>query len=544
MPSATAPSPTGPTETFASASARVDGHGGINVLYTASRPRKNDEPNPLLRFKYLSPMGEKYAKGFQPALYLLRVGRTREPQLLHIQPSASDRVLGQGVLLNDSQIAATAYDAVPGGRRLGQVYCTNRPSSVQLLTLPRDSHLSPVASGAPVRGSVKEAVDCTPRAQRLSSEGCSARSPRLAPAAAHTGSSGPWELIWLETTSGGAHNSSSAVARASGSEEEEPTIGEIVSLAHQDALDVNSGIYLDQLPKDPFLEVQGKGTCFGLTTISGSKRVANIFQLATGQRIHTITDGRLKSLAPGQGVQTTELSSASSKGAHAASYSFVAAKGHSFIVQTSHPGHPPSLLLFRPQEGQAGPFYHTLYQGTLPTSPLFSSVTDAETTILSIPGTKQKQHPEDVDIEAIYIRPGSASPGHTPPCILFPHGGPHSTSTTDYSPGVAALLAAGYSILFPNYHGSLGRSPAFVESLLGRCGKLDIDDCVATIQYAIERGLADQSHVFLQGGSHGGFISAHLAARQDVRQLWKAIAMRNPVTHIGEMWSTTDIRDW
>jgi acylaminoacyl-peptidase len=109
---------------------------------------------------------------------------------------------------------------------------------------------------------------------------------------------------------------------------------------------------------------------------------------------------------------------------------------------------------------------------------------------------------------------------------------------------VAALVLLGYTIILPNYHGSTGRSPAFVDSLVGKCGTLDIDDCVATIKWAIEEGVADKEQVYFQGGSHGGFIGCHVAGRSDVKGLWKAIALRNPVTHIGEMWATTDIRDW
>ena len=50
------------------------------------------------------------------------------------------------------------------------------------------------------------------------------------------------------------------------------------------------------------------------------------------------------------------------------------------------------------------------------------------------------------------------------------------------------------------------------------------------------------NRVAVVGGSHGGFLSAHLIGQHP--DLFKVACMRNPVTDIPGMLSTTDILDW
>ena len=66
----------------------------------------------------------------------------------------------------------------------------------------------------------------------------------------------------------------------------------------------------------------------------------------------------------------------------------------------------------------------------------------------------------------------------------------------------------------PNYTGSVGYGQDNVYALGGNIGDYDIDDCLA----ALDHHLAKKSYenVFVFGGSHGGFLTAHLtAARAD-----------------------------
>jgi acylaminoacyl-peptidase len=142
-------------------------------------------------------------------------------------------------------------------------------------------------------------------------------------------------------------------------------------------------------------------------------------------------------------------------------------------------------------------------------------------------------------IEGILIK---SKKDNNAPLIVMPHGGPHAVSATTYSPSVASLASQGYSILLPNYRGSIGFGQDGVEALPGNCGTMDVADCVALTTLVISLGLADGNRVGVCGGSHGGFLGAHLIGQHP--KLFKVAALRNPVTNIAAMTTATDIVDW
>ncbi|KAM6493471.1 Alpha/Beta hydrolase fold [Amanita muscaria] len=160
-----------------------------------------------------------------------------------------------------------------------------------------------------------------------------------------------------------------------------------------------------------------------------------------------------------------------------------------------------------------------------------------KTDIMAVPN----RHP----VEVIIIRqPKLFGTQNLPPCILMPHGGPHGTSTSEFSPMVAALVLEGYTLALPNYTGSLGFGQSAVLRLLGKCGSLDTDDCMKALQHIVDLGYAQfgKGKLFIHGGSHGGFLGAHLIGQ--FPDVFTAVALRNPVVSAGEMTATTDIPDW
>jgi len=55
-------------------------------------------------------------------------------------------------------------------------------------------------------------------------------------------------------------------------------------------------------------------------------------------------------------------------------------------------------------------------------------------------------------------------------------------------------------------------------------------------------GLVDSKRLAICGGSHGGFLTGHCLGQYP--DLFKAACMRNPVTNIASMITSTDIPDW
>ncbi|KAH8870492.1 Acylamino-acid-releasing enzyme [Schistosoma japonicum] len=128
--------------------------------------------------------------------------------------------------------------------------------------------------------------------------------------------------------------------------------------------------------------------------------------------------------------------------------------------------------------------------------------------------------------------------------IVMPHGGPHSQSSTSWSSMVAGFCISGFACLLINYRGSLGYGNAFIQDLIGYIGEKDVSDCVQATECALNYLQKYESNLkaVLLGGSHGGFLTLHLAARYN--NLYHVAAARNPVTHLVSLIDTSDIPDW
>ena len=103
-----------------------------------------------------------------------------------------------------------------------------------------------------------------------------------------------------------------------------------------------------------------------------------------------------------------------------------------------------------------------------------------------------------------------------------------------------------------NYRGSLGFGQAPLEGLCGKCGTQDVQDTVAALDHFIaanvrfslsahairtrllmacwQPGVADENRLGVTGGSHGGFLTAHLVGQYPER--FKTGVLRNPVINI------------
>ncbi len=80
--------------------------------------------------------------------------------------------------------------------------------------------------------------------------------------------------------------------------------------------------------------------------------------------------------------------------------------------------------------------------------------------------------------------------------------------------------------------------------MAGKIGSQDVADVLQATQEVIRMQPArvDGSRVGLLGGSHGGFLTAHLSARYP--DIYRVAALRNPVINIPAMYTSSDIPDW
>lgn len=114
----------------------------------------------------------------------------------------------------------------------------------------------------------------------------------------------------------------------------------------------------------------------------------------------------------------------------------------------------------------------------------------------------------------LWMPDGPTSP--PPPMIVALHGGPSSTARFGFDPcGALDLVAAGYTVLLPNYRGSAGRGEAFSRANLGDPGGAELGDILSGVRRCVEDGVADPARIGITGVSYGGYLAAWAAAASD-----------------------------
>ncbi|PRP85222.1 acylamino-acid-releasing enzyme [Planoprotostelium fungivorum] len=144
--------------------------------------------------------------------------------------------------------------------------------------------------------------------------------------------------------------------------------------------------------------------------------------------------------------------------------------------------------------------------------------------------------------EYTWLLPPPSTISEKIPVLLFAHGGPHSAVAKEYSVSFSFWALLGYAVVSVNYRGSLGYGQKTLESLPGNCGQQDVRDCTDSLDdFLLNFPQTDGERQFYNGGSHGGLIGGFLVG---TTTRFRAVTLRNPVTHVASLYCTTDIPEW
>ncbi|BGP35364.1 hypothetical protein JCM10296v2_007200 [Rhodotorula toruloides] len=510
---------------------------------TSSRPTKD-------KFVYTADWGETFTGKKSPTLFLLLLPNSPFASLLS-SPSSKPSIhrltqdgkasYGQPSFLPDSQdgsprVVATGYEELRDGRKLGIVYCTNRVARVWVLecgTGEKDCEEGK-EEGKEKTFEVIKTIPVSP-ADR------SSRSPRVVPSSSSTDAT-QTQIVYLSNILGSVHASCAQLhlATLSSSSVEDRALVKQVNAPTSD--DDFPGLYIDQLPLQPFVRSSQGEEGWSVVAASSwrSRRVPLLISLQTG---------RVTSLAPWPAAHPESdaaLPYLSAKQDELESFAVLGTDGGRRVVGVrSGCGAVGRVVVADLGEkgegkGEKEVEWRVVREAGV-SDELATALSRVSYTVLPLPHFAPS---ELILVSPIPIDPTAESRPNLPPLIVYPHGGPHSAYTTDFSYAVAAHVLAGYRMVLVNYPGSTGFGQHTISALPARLGEWEVEATLASAHYLNALSLASRTKGkrLLMGGSHGGWIACHLSARWASE--WDAVVMRNPVTDLVANAGMTDIPDW
>ncbi|MBT8141648.1 MAG: S9 family peptidase [Gammaproteobacteria bacterium] len=132
-----------------------------------------------------------------------------------------------------------------------------------------------------------------------------------------------------------------------------------------------------------------------------------------------------------------------------------------------------------------------------------SSIPDSEFVISRAQSISFPTSHEQMAHANLYL-PDSVS-SDLPPLMVKCHGGPSGVALKGLDWKIQFWTSRGFAVLDVNYRGSTGFGREYRNSLYGHWGEYDVDDCLAGIEYLIERKLVDPEKIVITGGSAGGY---------------------------------------
>ncbi|TFK33329.1 Alpha/Beta hydrolase protein [Crucibulum laeve] len=483
-----------------------------SIIYTAEE-KVEDSGDPYARFRFRPVLGEGLAGKKRPTTFLYSWSTTPDnesdskPQLLSIKPNNVNVLFGQAIFSpnSDNILYATGYEYTSDGRFLGIKGCYNRPFGIWQVLLESASKAKP------------DTLEM--KTKKITPSHLSCRSPRV-----YIRTSGKFTLLWLASPSGGAHISGASLYSLDIPQDDE--LGFKVSNNGKDPLvntvrDPQAGEFPGLYPVYNFVTTP-------VTSFGNSATPSIILHSIWGSRstiLSVSTDsGSVRDLTPNDNIPEKIFS-----------WGLLATDGKSRILCQRSTTDVPYEIVLGELDDNGGVSWRVIDR---------PSLSDQVQTALSYLTTRIIQVPGRGPTETIIIQCSASSiSSEIPPCITVPHGGPHGTTTTAFSASTVALVLAGYTVSLPNYRGSPGFGEDALQALIGQCGNLDVNDCIESVRHLINLGIAQEGpgKLFIMGGSHGGFLTAHLIGQ--FPDMFSAAVMRNPVISAGEI-STTDIPDW
>lgn len=124
----------------------------------------------------------------------------------------------------------------------------------------------------------------------------------------------------------------------------------------------------------------------------------------------------------------------------------------------------------------------------------------------SLPQPISWENQEGIQVKGLFYFPHNPEyqAEGVPPLMVVIHSGPTRQKFSDFQARTQFFTSRGFAVLEVNYRGSSGYGRAYRQSLQGKWGVADVDDCYSGALYVSGKGWADRNQMVLFGSSSGG----------------------------------------
>jgi len=113
---------------------------------------------------------------------------------------------------------------------------------------------------------------------------------------------------------------------------------------------------------------------------------------------------------------------------------------------------------------------------------------------------------DGLGIHGLLVKPPNYQPGRRYPMVVRVHGGPDEQWQTEFDLEFQIFAAQGWVVLAPNPRGGTGRGEAFSTAIYRHWGEKDARDILGAVDWAVGKGLADQTRLGIAGWSYGAML--------------------------------------
>lgn len=130
------------------------------------------------------------------------------------------------------------------------------------------------------------------------------------------------------------------------------------------------------------------------------------------------------------------------------------------------------------------------------------------------------------DIQGWIVKPPFYDSSKAYPLLVENHGGPILNYGDRFTAEIQLYAADGYVVFYPNPRGSTSYGEEFGNLLYNNYPGQDYNDVMDGVDHLVENGIADNTKLFVTGGSAGGIMTAWIIGKN---KRFKAAVVAKPV---------------